>query len=119
MAGGTLYLRHHAFLVRVQMALQHEHVVAHLAGLVDSGTDLSLVMYGGGSGTRVVVVQRLAQSGPHDVRVNLGGRDIGVPQHSLHAAQVGAAFEEMRGETMPQHVWRQIAKNAHPPAMSL
>ncbi len=33
-----------------------------------------------------------------NVCVNLCGRDIGVPQHSLDDAQVGAAFDEMGRE---------------------
>ena len=33
-----------------------------------------------------------------DVRVELRGREIGMPQHLLHRAQVGAALQEMRRE---------------------
>ena len=39
-----------------------------------------------------------------DMRVQLGGAEIGVAQHLLHAAQVGPTFEQVRGERMPQQV---------------
>src|SRR5829696_2832303 len=39
-----------------------------------------------------------------DVRVQLGGREIGVAEHLLHAAQVGASFEQMRREGVAQKV---------------
>ena len=39
-----------------------------------------------------------------DVRVELGRAEVGVAEHLLHAAQVGAAFEQVRGERVPQQV---------------
>ena len=33
-----------------------------------------------------------------DVRVALGGAEVGVPEHLLNGAQVGAALEQVRGE---------------------
>ena len=39
-----------------------------------------------------------------DVRVALGRRDVGVPEHLLHAAEVGAALEQVRRERMAQEV---------------
>ena len=39
------------------------------------------------------------------VCVDLGRRDIGVPQQLLHAAQVMAGFEQVRGERVPEQVW--------------
>src|SRR5947208_3160100 len=38
------------------------------------------------------------------VRVELGRREVCVPEHLLHRAQVGAALEEMGGERVPQEV---------------
>ncbi len=38
------------------------------------------------------------------MRINLRGADIGVPQHGLNAAQIGAAFQQMGGKRMPQYV---------------
>lgn len=46
------------------------------------------------------VVQALAA----DVRVDLGGRDVGMTEHGLHRAEVGAPFEEVRREAMAQFV---------------
>ena len=41
------------------------------------------------------------------VGIDLGRRDIGVPQHLLHASQVGAVIEQMAGERVAQHMGRQ------------
>ena len=40
------------------------------------------------------------------VGVDLGRRDIGVPEHLLDRSQIGAAGEEMAGKGMPQHMRR-------------
>jgi hypothetical protein len=37
--------------------------------------------------------------------VDLCRRNVGVAEQCLHAPQVRAAFDEMRRERMPQHVW--------------
>ncbi len=58
-----------------------------------------------------MLVDDFAQPAPRHVRIHLRGGDVGVPQHDLDAAQVRAAFHQMRGETVPDHVRRQIAKN--------
>ena len=39
-----------------------------------------------------------------DMRINLGRRDVRMPQHRLHGTQVGAPLQEMRGKRMAQHV---------------
>ena len=39
-----------------------------------------------------------------DVRVELRGAEIGVAEHLLDAAEIGAAFEQMRGERVAQEV---------------
>jgi hypothetical protein len=46
------------------------------------------------------------------VGINLGGRDIGVPQHHLHAAQVRSTLQQVGGEAVPQHMGRQPVENA-------
>src|SRR5208283_1505040 len=46
----------------------------------------------------------LAQVALREMRVNLRGRDIAVPQHLLHRTQIRAAFEQMGGEAMAQSV---------------
>src|SRR5215207_6753557 len=50
----------------------------------------------------------LAEILPVDVRVDLRRCDVCVPQHLLNGAQVGATFEEMCGERMPERVWRDV-----------
>ena len=39
-----------------------------------------------------------------DVRVELGCGEVRVPEHLLHAPQVGAALEQVRRERVPQEV---------------
>src|SRR5204862_4161105 len=48
------------------------------------------------------------QTSPRNVCVDLRRRDVGVAEHHLHGAQVGAVFEEVRGERMAQHVRRNV-----------
>jgi len=40
-----------------------------------------------------------------EVCVDLRGRDIGVAEHHLHAAQIGAVLDHVRGTTVAQAVW--------------
>src|SRR4029078_8894471 len=63
----------------------------------------------------------LAQTLARDLGVDLRGRDVGMAEHGLHRAQVGAAFEEMRGEGMPQAMRADLGKteNEGPPAEQL
>ena len=35
-----------------------------------------------------------------DMRVDLGGCDLAVPQHELHGPQIGASLEKMRGKSV-------------------
>ena len=39
-----------------------------------------------------------------DMGVNLSGSDVGMPQHFLNAAQIGAVIEKMGGEGMPNYM---------------
>ena len=41
------------------------------------------------------------------VRIDLRRRNITVPQHKLDGTQVSSPFEKMRGERVPDQVWRQ------------
>jgi hypothetical protein len=41
-----------------------------------------------------------------DMSVNLGGGNIRVTQHKLDRAEIRATLEQVRGETVPQHVRR-------------
>ena len=44
------------------------------------------------------------QSRGIDVRVDLGGRDVGMPKHFLNLAQIGSARSQMRGEAVPHRM---------------
>src|SRR5262245_37310518 len=58
------------------------------------------------SGQWMLVLHQRAQLFVEHVRVDLRRGDIRMAQHQLYAAQVGAAFEQMAGEGMAQHVRR-------------
>ena len=58
----------------------------------------------------VVSIHRLPQSRPHHVRINLRGRNIGVPEHHLHTAQIRPPFQKVGGETMADHVGRHMVE---------
>src|SRR5271168_3481967 len=47
----------------------------------------------------------------HHMRINLGGGNIGVPQHQLHGAQIRSALQQVCRKTVPQHVRRQRTRN--------
>ena len=39
------------------------------------------------------------------VCIHLGGRNVAVSKHALHAPQVSAVHEQVCGEAMPECVW--------------
>jgi hypothetical protein len=39
-----------------------------------------------------------------DVRINLRGRDVGVPKHLLNDAQIGAIAQQVRREAVPEQM---------------
>ncbi len=43
-----------------------------------------------------------------DMRINLGGADVSVPQQLLDDSQVSAMFQQVGGETVTQHVRRNV-----------
>src|SRR5918999_44579 len=55
-----------------------------------------------------------AQVSAVDVRIDLCGRDVGVPKHFLHGAEVGSPFKEMCRERVTQGVWRHTFVDAGP-----
>jgi len=59
-----------------------------------------------------MLIHGLPQTAPRDVRIDLRGGNVGVPQHDLDTAQIRAAFHQMSGETVPHDVRRQAAKNS-------
>ena len=59
---------------------------------------------------RVRLEEHLAQMLHGDVRVQLRGRHVGVAEHLLHAAQVGAAGEQMGRERVAERVGAGAAR---------
>ena len=49
------------------------------------------------------------------MRINLRRRNVGMPEHFLDDAQIGAVAEQMRGKTMPQQVRINICLQSGPP----
>src|SRR5260370_16543189 len=50
-----------------------------------------------------------------DMGINLRGGNIRVAQHELDGTEVRAALKQMRGKTVPQHVWsKRHAKTSKP-----
>jgi hypothetical protein len=54
-----------------------------------------------------LLVQTL-QSFTGDVSINLGGGEVGMPEHDLDRAQVGAVFQQVGGEEVARGVGRDI-----------
>src|SRR5690349_23323360 len=57
-------------------------------------------------------LDRVPKTRPHDMRVNLGSRDVSMPQHDLYAAQVRSAFQKMSGEAVAQHMRSEPLENS-------
>src|ERR1700722_6106233 len=66
-------------------------------------------------GARVGGVVHLGQMLEVEVRVDLGGADVRVPEQLLHAAQVAARLEQMAGEGMPEHMRMEVYAEPLPP----
>src|SRR5208337_5421631 len=47
----------------------------------------------------------LAQVAFREMGVNLRGRDVGMAEHLLHRAQIGAALQKMGREAVSERVW--------------
>ena len=47
-----------------------------------------------------------------NVRIDLRGRNITVPEHKLDRAQISSPFEKMRGKRVPDHMRRQGSRKA-------
>ena len=54
-----------------------------------------------------------------NVRVNLRSRYIHMAKHLLNTSQICPPSEQMRGETMPQSMRRQIARHTRPSGIFL
>src|SRR4029078_12302177 len=62
-----------------------------------------------GSSTRVRLEVDVLEPLARGVGVELGGRDVGVPEHLLYRAQVAAAGQQMGGERVTQRVRAHLA----------
>ena len=62
-------------------------------------------------GRGMVLIVNSAQAFAADVRVDLRGPDVGVSEHELQRAQVGAPLQKMRGEGVADHVGREPSAN--------
>ena len=49
-----------------------------------------------------------------NVRINFGGADVRVAEQFLDDPQVRSIFQQMSGETMPQHVRGNVAREIGP-----
>ncbi len=54
----------------------------------------------------------LAEMGVGDVGVDLGRADVGVAEHGLDTAEVGAVHEEVGGERVAKGVWSDVFGDA-------
>ena len=45
------------------------------------------------------------QACPGDMGVDLGRRQVAVPEQHLQGTQVGAVIQQVRGKGMAQHMW--------------
>ncbi|MCH6587987.1 MAG: cytochrome P450 [Proteobacteria bacterium] len=61
-------------------------------------------------GERVVVPDQGLEALAEDVGIDLGGRDVGVAEHLLDRAQIGAVVEQVAGEGVAQDVGRDLAR---------
>ena len=58
------------------------------------------------------LAMNVAETLAGDVRIKFGCADARMSKHFLDDSQVGAVFEQMRGEGMAQHVRRDVSRNA-------
>jgi len=66
---------------------------------------------------RVMRLVNLLQPLLDNMGVNLSRRNIRVTEHELDGTEVRAAFKQMRGKTVPQHMRRQRYAHAGEPAI--
>jgi hypothetical protein len=57
----------------------------------------------------VGLLERRLQAFRIHVSVDLGSGNVRVSEHLLYAHDLGAVFEQVRGETVPQHVRARLA----------
>ena len=54
-------------------------------------------------------LERFAEAFRVDVRIDLRGRDVRVPEHFLNAHDFGAVLEQVRREAVAQHMRARLA----------
>src|SRR3954469_1552057 len=94
-------------------------VTAHAALLSKRETVLLEHLSLAESGPRVEAVIHGLEARLQHVRVDLRRGQVAVPEHHLDRAQVGAAFEQMRREGVPQRVRAERAGEPGRGAMPL
>jgi hypothetical protein len=57
-----------------------------------------------GLSKRMVLLDKPSQALLDDMRIDLGGRNVGVAEKLLNGAEIGAALQEMAGEGVAQHM---------------
>src|SRR5207247_3804482 len=60
-----------------------------------------------------------SEPGRQHMRVNLRRRQIGVAEHQLNRAQVGAPLEQVGRKRMAEDVWADRARQVRPPRVPL
>src|SRR5258708_6520626 len=68
--------------------------------------------------TRMELLVHLLEPGSGYVRVDLRRRDVAVSQHHLHAAQVGAVFEQVCGEGVTKDVRGDVTSDSSLPRVT-
>lgn len=66
-------------------------------------------------GSRMRIRVRFLETFDGYVRVDLCRGKTGVAEQRLHAAQIRAAIEHVRGEAVAQFVWAHGNRNGRPP----
>ena len=58
----------------------------------------------------MVLLDEAAETLLDDMGIDLRGRNIGMAEQLLHRAQIGTTLEQMAGEGMAEHVWRNARR---------
>src|SRR4051794_5545717 len=87
------------------MAIEHEHVVTH--GYLAPNLKRCAKRRSSPCFSRVMLVDCFTQAVLHNVCVDLCSAEVSVTEHKLHASEICASFQQMRGERVPHNVRTQ------------
>src|SRR5579884_710141 len=62
----------------------------------------------------MVLVNGLLEARSHHMRVDFCGSDVGVAEHGLYAAQIGATLNQVSRKGVPQHMRAEMPENTRP-----